>query len=378
MPLKVKMIQQVGCALLLALFILSCACGESEPIKIGFVAGLSGRRSQLGVSARNGVQLAIDRINTSGGVNGRKIELIIKDDQSDVATCARALNELIDSGVVSIIGPLLSKMVDAVLETANTRGVLVISPTISTDSVKDLDDNFLRVMPVASSEARTIGQKIIKDGHGRIAVVYDSSNNAYTQPIFMKLKEILEGQGKTIPYINSLASGRSSQFSRIAKEIIDSKPDALFLTTSGIDASFLFQQIRKIDAGIQFYGGQWVKTGNIIEEGGKAVEGLTVVAPYERDTKSDAYLTFQRRYRQMFRKDPGFVSVYAYEATYVLLAGIQQSKNPSPMQIKMAILGIKTFEGLEETFTINEYGDAFRKNQLLVVENGKFENASNQ
>ncbi len=116
-----------------AVLVVAClGCSRNDPVKIGMVAGLSGRMSQLGVSARNAVQLAVAQANEEGGINGRQIELIIRDNQGDPVLCGQAIRELADLGVAGIIGPLMSKMATSVLETIEKKPVVVISP----DAVK--------------------------------------------------------------------------------------------------------------------------------------------------------------------------------------------------------------------------------------------------
>ena len=56
------------------------ACQKPEPIRIGFVGGLSGRVADLGGAGRNGVQLALEQRNAAGGINGRSVELVVRDD----------------------------------------------------------------------------------------------------------------------------------------------------------------------------------------------------------------------------------------------------------------------------------------------------------
>ena len=80
---------------LLSLFVSSCS--EPPPLKIGFLGGMTGRSTDLCVSARDGVQLAVEAVNQQGGVNGRQVELIIFDDQSDDAKVREGINFLADS-----------------------------------------------------------------------------------------------------------------------------------------------------------------------------------------------------------------------------------------------------------------------------------------
>ena len=74
--------------------LLLASCGRENDIKIGFSAGMSGKKSQLGVSARKSVRLAVDEVNEKGGIKGRKIRLITRDDRSDPETGFRVDREL--------------------------------------------------------------------------------------------------------------------------------------------------------------------------------------------------------------------------------------------------------------------------------------------
>ncbi len=213
---------------------------------------------------------------------------------------------------------------------------------------------------------------VIQDGHQKSAVVYDASNSAYTEPIFQLFKKTYENNGGQIAYVNAMSDADDKKFSTIAQDILAADVQALYMITSGIDAASLTQQIRKRASNIQFYGAYWVKTGKLIQQGGRSVEGIVIAAPLEQEIKSRAYTKFSNRHRQMFNSAPGFVGAYAYDATQVLLSGIRQSPKLTPASIKKTILELKTFQGLEESFDLNEYGDVIRSMMLLTIDQGQF------
>ena len=110
-------------------------CDNNKPIKVGFVGGLTGRLSDLGIAGRNGVIMAIEEINKAGGINKRPIELITKDDKQDPEVAVNVDKELIDEGVVAIIGHMTSAMSIAALPLINKKQILMISPTTSTNKL---------------------------------------------------------------------------------------------------------------------------------------------------------------------------------------------------------------------------------------------------
>ena len=100
------------------------ACDAPPPIRLGFIGGISEANADLGSSGRNGVQLAIEQANAQGGVRGRSIELLIKDDQLDPEQGQRATQQLIDAQVAAILGPMTSTMAVASAPLATRAGVL--------------------------------------------------------------------------------------------------------------------------------------------------------------------------------------------------------------------------------------------------------------
>lgn len=348
------------------------SCGEKEAVKIGYVAGLTGRHSELGIGVRNGVILAVDRINKAGGINGHRLEVVIRDDGGSPSQAAKALNELIEMEVPLIVGPLLSKMAQTTIDIIDGKNVLVISPTISTDLVANRDDNFLRLIPESSFQGESIASAITKTEYKKIAVIYDAQNSEYTKPIFDVFARRMKDSGREISYVNDLTGGQEKELAKVAEQIVGSQCEAVFFITSSIDAGEICQQIRKQEKTIQFYGAYWVKSGKIVEIGGRSVEGMILSTIFERSNKSTAYDEFAGQYEYEFKSKPNFTSVYAYETVMVMAEGMRLSNSFEPVEIKTAILTKAVFDGLEEQFRINRYGDVERSKSLVQIRNGEF------
>ncbi|MEW5815083.1 MAG: ABC transporter substrate-binding protein [Spirochaetota bacterium] len=127
-------------------------CTEKNPIKIGFAGGLTGIHSDLGIAGRNGALLAVEEITSAGGIKGRPVVLITKDDQQDPVAALKVDKELIDEGVVAIIGHMTSVMTMSVIPFINKSEILMISPTTSTNELTNIDDYFFRTLPANKDE----------------------------------------------------------------------------------------------------------------------------------------------------------------------------------------------------------------------------------
>ena len=142
----------VRAALLVLLLATLAACSPPEPLRIGFIGGLSGRVADLGEAGRNGAQIAVEEFNRAGGINGLAVELIVRDDGQSPEKAIAAMNDLVDMRVAAIVGPMTSAMADVVLPIAQRSGIVLVSPTVTARKFFGLDDN-------CSSSCRAPGKR---------------------------------------------------------------------------------------------------------------------------------------------------------------------------------------------------------------------------
>lgn len=351
------------------LVILLFSCTPSV-IKIGFTSVLSGNLSQLGVKSRNAVQLAVEEQNRMGGINGIPIELIVKDNHNDPVTQSFVLQEFHEEGVQFVIGPLTSQMAEKSIEQSLKQNILIISPTISSDHISGRDDLFLRIISPSSHQAFSIAEHIQQSGAKTIGIVYDTDNLAYTEPLAIQFKSLFDSSYQLKSW--TIAHKSHIDFLTLAESIKVADTDALFLIMSGTNAATLVQQLYKSPHNIGLYGSTWVKTGALISEGGKAVEDMILIVPYEDPVPNPRYQNLIETYEAKFGIPSDFVIKYSYEATQVLFKGLENADKLQPESVKSAILSIGEFPGMEDTIRIDRYGDADRDSILLQVKDGRF------
>ena len=161
------------------LFVLT-ACGPKEPVRIGLLAGLSDRGSDFGESVRDGVMLAIEQQNLAGGINGRMIELIVRDDAQKREQAIRAAQELIALRPEIVIGPVTSSMAAVVVPLMNQAAQITLSPTVASNDFYGKDDYFFRVNRSAGEAARDHASVLFRRGFRRVALAFDASNRSYS------------------------------------------------------------------------------------------------------------------------------------------------------------------------------------------------------
>ena len=347
-------------------------CSSKEPIRIGFVGGTSGRVADLGISGRDAVQLAIEACNREGGINGRPVQLLIRNDEQNPDLARQAVKDLIGQGVVAIVGPMTSDMGMAVVPLLNEARMMNVSPTVTTQTLSGRDDFFLRVSSTTREYAGKSAYYHIKSGTmRRIAATYDLNNRSFCENWLENFSAIFTGNGGEIITTIGFATDTGQSFLDVARELLAVGPDGILIVANSMDAALLCQQIRKLDAAIPITLADWGATERLLELGGNAVEGVTVVQTFDRESSVPSYQTFRKAYLERYQREPGFPGVYSHDAIQVVLTALRNQKENQ--SLKATILEIKTFEGLQGPFSFDAFGDVKRGNaSISVVKNRKF------
>lgn len=357
--------------LIVALLSLLAACDKKDPVKLGFVGGLTGRVSDLGIAGRNGVTLAVEEWNRRGGINGRPIVLLVTDDKQDQHAAKVAVTSLLDQGVVAVIGHMTSDMSVTTLPLFDQRRIVLVSPTTTTEDLTAKDDYFFRVCEGNDRYARELAMTLSQgQGFKRVAVIYDLGNKAYSESYLRSFRKAFAQSGGEIVGAVSYISGPDVAFSELAKRALDFDPDSVVMISSAVDTALLAQQFEKTGKRLPLATSAWGGTEKLLSLGGRAVEGMVLQQYFDRDNTSPSYLAFRRVYLERFGEEPGFASVGAYDASNFVLSAL--SRKDSSSELKDALLNYGHFSGIQDTIVIDRFGDATRIIYSLVVRNGKF------
>jgi branched-chain amino acid transport system substrate-binding protein len=352
--------------------LLMVACErQPEPIKLGMVASLTGRTADIGVAARDGALLAVEQVNSSGGVQGRPVELLVRDVGNDPDKARLAVQELASLGVFVTIGPVFSSMAIAMAPIADEVSMLLISPTVSTNLLGEKDDMFLRVYPQCRSTAHTLADYAYQKQHRRVVVIAEQKNKAFTEPWQGCFKHRIEELGGDVVGRVDYFAGEGQSFQDLARKALQKNPDSLLIIGSAIDAAMIAQQVAKEKVALQIYVSEWSFTPDLLAHGGRSVEGVTLFHTYNEQSQNSRYLKFAEDFERRFGRKPSFPAVHAFDATGVALTGLQQGAQTGS-DLKQDILKFGEFEALQSTFDLNRFGDVDRMLYLTEVRNGKF------
>lgn len=347
-------------------------CGPPEPIRIGFVGSLSGRFSDLGTKGRDGAELAVEQRNAAGGVLGRKILFLPKDDHQDPEAARQAVRDLISQGVSAIIGPMASEMAMATVPVANEAGMLLVSPVVRTETLTGIDDYFFRLTSTTRHFAESNAHYQTRVNRmRRVAAAYDQGNKAYTENWLRSFQDALTQDGGQVIEALGFEMRNKPSLLKLAGDLLADKPDGILIVANAIDSAELCQQIRKLDGSIPIALADWATTDWLPEVGGKAVEGIVASKQFDHGSIAPRYVAFRQVFLQRFHLEPGDAGVLSYEAVNVVIDALAKQKKGQTL--KQAVLAIREFEGLQSAFSFDDFGEVKRPAPFLVLlRDGKF------
>lgn len=328
---------------------------ETSPIKIGFIAPLSGDAAAYGEPLKKGVEIAVSEINEKGGVKGRLIEVVYEDGKCSNKDATSAAQKLISIDKVKVIvGMVCSGELLSAAPVAENAKVVLIGQGTSPDITK-AGDYVFRTLPSDAILSTTLLEHMSKNGVKTVALL--SGSTAYTLALQKDLEaKIKDSDIKLVASENY--TDATKDYRSLLQKIKTSKPDVLVLNAqTGADGGRMAQQARDLGVTSQFYTAYF--SGPEFVGLGKAVEGTFVADAPALDEKNSEAQAFLAKSKVRYGTDTTypFFSANAYDQVY-LLADIFARIDPSDSEaLKNALYTTKDFKGVSGTFGFDQDGD---------------------
>lgn len=356
---------------LLAVCMLS-ACGESEKFRIGFIGGLSGRYQDLGNAGRDGALLAVEMRNAQGGVNGRQVELIARDDEQDATHARRALDDLVTLKVDAVVGPMTSSMAVALAPRLVQTGTLMLGVHTTTTELTGRDDMFFRVIDDTNKYASEVARfHYQRRGVRQVAILYDLANVDYSASWVADYKRTFEGLGGAVVRSISFDSHYERKYDDMARTLLEVEPDMVVIVANAVDTAEIVGKLRGQNERVQLAGCGWANTERLLENGGKQIEGLLLEEYVDLEDFSRVYQDFREAFVARFKKEPSYGASMAFEAANIVMDAL--ARNPDSRQLKETLLEIGNFRGVQGNIRFDQFGDVQRSVFFAEVRDGRFQ-----
>lgn len=346
--------------------LLLCGCGSPEPILIGLAGPVSQTR---GESMRRAAELAVSQINVAGGVRGRPLQLVIRDDSAQSDAAVRVAQELYDTaGLVAVIGHLTSgtTLAAASIYNGGSRPVVEISPSASSPEISSAGPYTFRTCPTDLVHGRRLAQWAAEVlGARRAAVLYQ--NDDYGRGIRNAFATNFTAQDGVVaadfPYVTDLPS-----FEPLLRHVqTRGRADVLLIAGTLSAAERLLPVMDSIGLDLQVMGGDGL-TG--IQDAPVDAFGVLVSSAYLPDRPGRANDEFVGAYRAAYNGLPDHRGAGAYDIVHLLARALEEV-GPSRQALRDYLAGVglesPAFEGVTGRIAFDANGDVPQKEVLIGV-----------
>jgi len=308
----------------------------AREVIVGTHVDLSGPLAPWGIAVKNGLTLAIDEANRAGGVNGRTIRLVVKDDAYDPAQAASAVRELVSQDrVFAILSPLGTHTVTASLQEALSRGVLYLFPlTASADAHSPIAPLKFALTPTHEMEVQE-GLRRILNARGPLKVGVLAPNDAFGRAVTQGAVNELGRRGLALGAVLPFARGAAT-YESIVTKLRNERIDVVVLGVEPEETLALLRAARTMRWHPVFlctsacYAPEFATLSAADAEGVFAIGQVPI--PYADDRKLGAWV---KRYEARFSAVATVQALTAYRNARLFLAVLRQAGR-TPTQAGMA------------------------------------------
>jgi branched-chain amino acid transport system substrate-binding protein len=357
--------------MLVATAVLLSGCPKKAPdvIRVAVAGPMTGDQSKQGNDLKNGVELAVAEWNEKGGLLGKKIELLVGDDQHDPKQAVAVANKFVNSGVVGVVGHWNSSASIPASEVYQRAGIPMITPASTNPQVTDRGYlNVFRVCGRDDQQGKVAAEFVVNElKAGKVAILHDKTT--YGQGLADEFKKAL-GDRVAVVYYGGIIQG-DKDFRGVLTTVAAKNPDLFYFGGIYPEGGLLVKQAKEVGLKSPMMSGDGVIDPVFVEIAGDSAEG-TYLTFSPDTTRLPAAQELLRKYRERYG-EPGPYSFYAYDAAQVLFRGIERAGVTDGFAISQAIHTM-SYDGITGRIQFDPKGDLLTTQYVVwITRNGKFE-----
>lgn len=345
--------------------------GVEDTVTLAVVSPVTGDSAEYGIHFNVGAQMAADKINEAGGINGKQVVLKSfdsKNDAKEAAEVARLICQ--DKTILATIGDFSSTCCMATAPIYEENKTVQISPSaglidfprvgpynFSTTGVQENDGGFLM--------NRVINEKM---GAKSVAIVY--TNNDYGLNMLSYMTQEAEADGVVITDTEAIASGEKD-FTAIVSKMRQTEPEAVAIMGSYNEVANCVKQIRQVGWDVPVAISGSALTDQLVELLGDDVNGIYSNIAFVASDNTPETKEFNEEFTKRANMPPSFHSISTYDTVMLVCdAAIKCGDNLNRETLKDAIQSYKGFDGLMGPFEFTEDGAVYRGYKVVQYQDG--------
>jgi branched-chain amino acid transport system substrate-binding protein len=322
------------------------ACGNRDPaesaasgaavVRLGALVPLTGRSSYSGEAMAKGARLAVAEANASGGVLGRRIELLVEDDACDPGTAVTAAGILVAQDIAVSVGGYCSSATVPTMRIFRTAGIpMIVARSNSTDLLGPRYDSVFLLSGTVVAEAQFAVGWMVRLGGRRLAIIQDGTS--FPATLAEATANAARGSGRLTVIDELRLSQGAPSYNRIAEQVIAGRADIVYYTGYYAEANQLIKDLRTRGFAGKIVVGDGATDGPLLRDLTAAhrenVYGTSLLFPEFMPELAD----WSERYRAAYGSAPGPSTVEAYDAVTVAVDAIRRAGGTGHEAVRKAI-----------------------------------------
>ncbi|MFO7706865.1 MAG: ABC transporter substrate-binding protein [Desulfobacterales bacterium] len=344
----------------------------AQPIKIGMMAPLTGPAAADGQSAKQSCEMLVEQVNAAGGINGRKVELIVYDDQFDSKQAVIVAQKMIQGDkVVAGVSGSYSFTTRAAAQVFQDEKVPFSVGYALHPAITEGGKYVFRVTVLGHVQGRAGGYaagNLLKSKTVSMLI----QDNDFGQSLAQGFREYAEALGAKVISADKFKMNEK-EFTPVLTKIKQLNPDLIYNTAYPIDGALILKQAADLGIKTQQMGSEGLdSTKGFLDVAGKAAEGIIITTNLDRDSKVEITRKYLDDYQKRFGFAPDMTGASTYDALLMVIDAIKKVGTDAD-KIVEAFRAMKGWQGVTgqiQAFTPK--GEVIKNVELQVVRNGVF------
>lgn len=358
------------------------AAAEARPIKIGAIFSVTGPAAFLGAPEEKTARMLVEKLNAAGGVNGARLELVLKDSASSPEKAVSFAKQLIEEDkVLAIIGPSTSGETMQIKGLCEENQMLLVSCAAAEVIVNPLAKYVFKVAPKDSQAVLWIYRTMKEKGISKIAVL--SSNDGFGDAGKKQLEALAKAEGIEI-LANEVYDKQATDLTDILTKVKSQAGVQAVVNWSIVPAqSIVAKNMKQLGLEVPLYQSHGFANRKYAEQAGVAAEGTLfpasriVVADELADDhpQKQVVSAYKKEYESKYKEDVSTFGGHAYDSLMIVVEALKQAGSPDREKVRSAIENLKGFVGTAGVFNFSptdHTGLDLNAFEMLTVKDGKF------
>jgi len=340
---------------------------QDEKLKIGAFMSLTGDTAQYGISALNGIRMAVEEANARGGVGGHRVELIVQDTlSSDVETDVVVRRLAGEFRVHALIGEIVSSRSLRAAGIAQAARVPMLTPSATSPEVTKQGDYVFRSCYTDPFQGAALAQFAARTLRARRAALLVDGGERYSIELARVIREEFTRQGGEIVFEQSYGKG-AGDFSLLLAEVGAARPEVIFIPGYYLEAGLLARQAKELGIPAPLVGGDGWDSPRLYEIGGQALAGDYFSSHFSAEDPDPQVQRFVEAYKHLFNNSPDAFAATAYDAARIMLAACERAASLDRTAIRAALAETRDFYGVTGTVTFNSERNAVKPIVIIRI-----------